>query len=172
LSSHSFKIEIADEQAKPFDSEPLISAVQQILADHGILQAEISLAIVDDPSIRQINKQYLDHDFETDVISFVLEYDQDAAALIGQLVVSTDTAHTMAGNYGGSMQDELLLYVVHGTLHLVGYDDKQQSDASDMRDAEKRYLASFGIEHRWDREEPRSSSPGNEPGPDEREVRS
>ena len=50
---------------------------------------------------------------------------------------------------GGSMQDELLLYVIHGTLHLVGLDDKSPSGAAEMRLAEKKYLAESGVEHRW-----------------------
>ena len=47
------------------------------------------------------------------------------------------------------MQQELFLYVVHGTLHLVGYDDKSPDDAQEMRDAERRYLKSVGLTHRW-----------------------
>lgn len=159
MSSHSYKIEIADEQSRLFDGELLIAAVEKILADHGILRSEISIAVVDDPAIRQLNKRYLNHDYETDVISFVLEYLEETSALSGQLIVSTDTAQKTAREFGGSMQDELLLYVVHGTLHLVGYNDKNPSDAKEMRDAEKKYLGVFGVEHRWN------------VGPDEREVK-
>ena len=133
----------------PFDEDPLISAVDKILTDHGILRSELSIAVVDDPTIRKLNQQYLNHDYETDVISFVLEFDEDSNFLVGQLIVSTDTAQKIAQQVGGSMQDELLLYVIHGTLHLVGFDDKQPSDATEMRRSEKHYLASFGIEHRW-----------------------
>ena len=108
-----------------------------------------SIAIVDDPAMRKLNKQYLDHDYETDVLSFVLQYDDELGELQGQLIVSTDTAATMASEVGGTMQQELLLYVVHGTLHLVGYDDKAPDDAREMRDAERRYLESVGLTHRW-----------------------
>ncbi len=149
MSSQVHKIEIADEQSQPLDPDPLIAAVEQILIDHQIASSEISIAIVDDPTIRSLNKQYLDHDYETDVISFVLECDEDLGSLAGQLIVSTDTAGRMATEIGGTMQEELLLYVIHGTLHLVGYDDKEPTEASEMREAEKRYLHSFGIEHRW-----------------------
>ena len=143
------KIEIADEQSLPIDSDPLITVVHQILKDHAISKSEISIAIVDDPTIRSFNKQYLEHDYETDVISFVLDRDENIGSLSGQLIVSTDTAARMAHEVGGTAEDELLLYVVHGTLHFVGYDDKHESDAQEMRDAEKRYLQSMGIEHRW-----------------------
>ena len=59
------------------------------------------------------------------------------------------------------MRSDLLLYVIHGTLHLVGMDDRTPADAAEMRVAEKRYLADLGIEHRWLEEET---------GSDDREV--
>jgi len=147
ISPH--KIEFADEQTRTVDSDLLKSAVEKILTDHSIERSEISVALVDDPTIRVLNKQYLNHDYETDVISFVLEYDTESAFLVGQLIVSTDTAANLAAQVGVPMANEVLLYVIHGMLHLVGYDDKQPEDAVDMRAAEKKYLGEFGIEHRW-----------------------
>lgn len=163
MTSQVHNIEIADEQSHPVNPGPLIAAVEKILTDHGIERSEVSIAIVDDPAIRLLNKQYLDHDYETDVISFVLDCDEERASLSGQLIVSSDTAGRLAGEFGGSLQDELLLYVVHGTLHLVGYDDKQPVDAGQMREAEKLYLQSFGVLHRW-------SPTGTDLGPDDVEV--
>ena len=81
--------------------------------------------------------------------SFVLQYDEESGELHGQLIVSTDTAATIASQVGVTMEQELFLYVVHGTLHLVGYDDKSPDDAQKMRDAERRYLESVGLTHRW-----------------------
>ena len=149
MTNQAHKIEIADQQSKPVDGEPLISIVKTILTDHQIQRSEISIAIVDDAAIRHLNKQYLDHDYETDVLSFVLQYDDQTGELEGQLIVSTDTAEKLASEVGGTMEQELLLYVVHGTLHLVGYNDKDPSDAQEMRDAERRYLESVGLTHRW-----------------------
>ena len=141
-------IEIADQQNAEFDAEPLIAAIQMIADDHNVARAEISVAIVDDPTIRQLNQQYLQHDYETDVISFVLDWNESAGTLLGQLIVSTDTAATLAQDVGSTMQEELLLYVIHGMLHLVGYDDKQPAAAVEMRTAEKEYLSRFSIQHR------------------------
>ncbi|MFT5303540.1 MAG: putative rRNA maturation factor [Mariniblastus sp.] len=149
VTSPPYKIEIADEQSQLFDPAMLTSAVEMIMNEHGVLAGEVSIAVVDDPAIRKLNKQYLEHDYETDVISFVLEFDDEANSLVGQLIVSTDTAATMAAQLGGTMQEELLLYVIHGMLHLVGYNDKDPAEAVEMRVAEKLYLAKFGIEHRW-----------------------
>lgn len=148
MNESPFKIEIADQQEQEFDPEPMLRSVTAILNDHEIDSAEISLAVVDDPAIRELNKQYLDHDYETDVISFVLDWDPTAAHLVGQLIVSSDTAATLAAEVGGSMQEELLLYVIHGTLHLVGLDDKDPGSAAEMRLAEKKYLEIEGVSHR------------------------
>lgn len=158
MSEPTHKIEIADEQSLPFDGTRLVSTVAQILSDHNLNQSEISIAVVDDPAIRVINQQYLDHDYETDVISFVLDFDESTSRLTGQLVVSTDTAKNMAKQIGGTMEDELLLYVIHGTLHLVGFDDKDQESATEMRARERHYLSLNGVEHRWQTTKPARES--------------
>ncbi|MEL7496046.1 MAG: rRNA maturation RNase YbeY [Planctomycetota bacterium] len=148
MTAPDYQIEIADEQKLNFDHPPLIDVIGQILDDHQIATAEISLAVVDDPTIRRLNVQYLQHDYETDVISFVLDWDEDQQHLTGQLIVSTETALRVAKEVGSSLEEELLLYVIHGTLHLVGYDDKEPADAQVMRENEKRYLQRAGKRHR------------------------
>ena len=112
LSNDKLQIEIADEQTRPIDGDKLISTVTLILVDYGIQEAEISIAIVDDPTIRDLNSTYLGHDYETDVISFPLEQDLDRRYLSGQLVVSADTAAAVATDSNRLIEDELLLYVV------------------------------------------------------------
>ncbi len=119
-------------------------AAWQIMDDHGITQGELSIAMVDDSAIRKLNKQYLNHDYETDVISFVLDEDESLGRMDGQLIVSTDTAAREAVEANWSFEAELMLYVVHGTLHLVGYDDKDPAAILEMRSAETKYMARFG----------------------------
>jgi len=148
LKPTAHKIEIADQQNQDLDPEPLIKSVEAILDDHDVAASEISLALVDDPTIRELNRQYLDHDYETDVISFVLDWNEQDRSLVGQLIVSTDTAQNKGAEFGLSMFEELVLYVIHGTMHLVGYEDKDSASAAEMRLAEKDYLARLGIEHR------------------------
>ena len=148
LMPAAHKIEIADQQNQEIDPDPLIRSVAAILTDHDVASSEISLAFVDDPMIRQLNRKYLDHDYETDVISFVLDWCERDRALVGQLIVSTDTAQAKGKEVGSSLSEELALYVIHGTLHLVGYDDKDEDSAAEMRLAEKEYLARLGFEHR------------------------
>jgi len=144
LNVASLKIEIADQQLLAVKTGKLVEIASSILADHGVLQGELSIALVDDPTIRELNKQYLDHDWETDVISFVLE--QDENSLSGQLIVSTDTASRVADEIDSTLDNEMALYVAHGTLHLVGFDDQDEASVSEMKAAEKEYLQRFSIQ--------------------------
>ena len=147
-SENSHRIEISDQQQRSLDFADCTNVARMILDDFGFDQSEISIAFVDDPTIRDLNKQYLNHDYETDVISFVLE--QSETALTGQLLVSTDTAEKMGQQIGVPMQHEVLLYVIHGMLHLVGFDDTDPESAEKMRAAEADYLSRFGIKHHWE----------------------
>lgn len=116
-----------------------------ILADAGFSAGSISVAIVDDATIHQLNRQYLDHDWPTDVLSFLLEEDRAAGWLNGEVVVSQETAARQAAGYSWTSTEELLLYLIHGTLHLAGFDDADEALRREMRQAEDRYLARAGI---------------------------
>ena len=102
-------------------------------------RAKISVAVVDDPTIAELHQRYLDDPSPTDVLSFVLE--RSPKYLEGEIVVSADTAADLAPNYNWTAADELLLYVIHGALHLVGYDDTTPKKRTKMREKEKEYLA-------------------------------
>jgi probable rRNA maturation factor len=139
-----FHTPIANQQsALTIDPQCLQAAVRSVLEDSSFRSAMISIALVDDPAIHEINRQYLNHDYPTDVISFVLNTDADH--LEGELVVSTETAIRNADQYGWPAADELLLYVIHGTLHLVGYLDKNPADKSAMVAAEAAQLQKLGV---------------------------
>jgi probable rRNA maturation factor len=141
-------IEISDEQQLTVASAPLIAVAKQIFTDFGFTKSELSIALVDDANIRRLNNQYLQHDYETDVISFVI--DATEHAIVGQLIVSTETAQRVAQQIGAPMEHELMLYVVHGTLHLVGLDDTDEVSREKMRAAEADYLGRFDIAHVWE----------------------
>jgi probable rRNA maturation factor len=147
----AFLIEIADEQeAHPIDHARLTAAVGRVLADAGMRSAEISIAIVGDERMHALNREYLEHDYPTDVLSFVLEHDLAAKTIEGQIIASADYAAREAARYGWQTDDELLLYVIHGCLHLVGHDDHTEEGKQAMRAAEANYLTLFGLEHRFD----------------------
>ena len=137
-------IEFTDRQSNlAVDARRLQQAAQAILQDHGPEKIRLSIAVVDNATIHELNMRFLEHDYPTDVLSFSLENHEDQ--LEGEVVVSADMALEQAGEYGAQPEDELLLYVIHGVLHLVGFDDKSPESSQQMRAAEKIYLERFGV---------------------------
>lgn len=101
----------------------------------GILGGEIEIAVVDDARIHELNRRHLDHDWETDVISF--PYELDNAFVAGELIISWETACREAKETGWPALTELVLYAIHGSLHLVGMDDQTALQQAEMRRAER-----------------------------------
>jgi probable rRNA maturation factor len=142
-------VEINDEHRKVGDRARLKKAVRLILEDAGIQSAEISIAIVTDEKMHELNRQYLQHDYPTDVLSFLLDRDEDSNSLEGQIIASSDYAAREAVNYNWTTDDELLLYVIHAALHLMGHDDITPAAKANMRQLEAQYLTQFGLNHRF-----------------------
>jgi len=114
-----------------------------------------SVSIVDDPTIHELNRVHLDHDWPTDVISF--SFERDDTGVDGEIIASSDTAAREYNHAGWSHADEILLYVVHGMLHLAGLDDLDDVDRRKMRLVEQECLMALNVpgaeEHlsRWDK---------------------
>jgi probable rRNA maturation factor len=136
----------SDCDAYEADAERLTAAVELVLRQAGVERATISVAIVDDATIHELNRRFLEHDYPTDVLSFVL--DRDEQSLDGEIVASADTAARVASQLGVTPADELLLYVVHGALHLVGYDDQDDESEATMRRREREVLSELGVKDR------------------------
>jgi probable rRNA maturation factor len=164
-----YDVEIADRQsAVSLDIELIARAVREVLTDADVRDATVSVAVVGDQEIHELNRRYLSHDYPTDVLSFLLDRRDESkgreapealgdepvalggepvappCCLDGEVVVSAETARREAPQYGWTAGDELLLYVVHGTLHLVGYDDATESCAALMQEAQSRVLSRLG----------------------------
>lgn len=138
-----YEIALANEQSRcAVDERRLIEAAHAVLKDSAFSTADISLAVVDDAAIHELNRRHLDHDWPTDVLSFTLE--QQDGHLEGEVIISADTAAVAAEEHGCTAHDEQLLYVIHGMLHLVGYGDKSATDAQEMQAAEARYMQTLG----------------------------
>jgi probable rRNA maturation factor len=144
------QVEIVSHLEGEFPEELLERAVRHLLKQDKVLRAEISVAIVNDPTIHQLNRQFLEHDYPTDVLTFPLESPEENGLLAGEVIVSWDTAKRNAEELGLSAEGELLLYVVHGTLHLLGFDDHEEEDAAAMRDAERECLKILGYPYKFD----------------------
>ena len=139
------KISIATPQeVVQIDRGRMRDVVRSVLTEENISDYEISLAFVDNPTIHRLNKRYLDHDEPTDVLTFPLS-DPSAKKLAGELVLGVEVARDQAAERGHDVQVELALYVIHGLLHLCGYDDKSPGHEQEMRRRERHHLAKLGL---------------------------
>mgnify|MGYP002623122043 CR=1 FL=1 len=99
---------------------------------------DISVIFCSDPYILDINLKYLQHDYYTDIITF--DY-CEGDKLSGDLFISIDSVRENAVTYGSEFTDELNRVIVHGVLHLIGYDDHTDEDIATMRSKENYYLS-------------------------------
>lgn len=141
-------VEIGDTRSflRPADRRRLAAIARRVLEAEGVARAEVSIAVVDDPAIHDVNRRHLDHDWPTDVISFALSGPGDDG-LSGELIVSAETAARMARRDGVDAWTELVLYATHGLLHLCGHDDLTEAGAAAMRHREGELLAAEGLSH-------------------------
>jgi probable rRNA maturation factor len=138
-------VEISDAQAHlRIDPDAVATLVRTSLEAEGVTRASISIALVDDATIHALNRRHLDHDWPTDVISFILS-EPDEPALSAELVVSVQMAVATAKLAGVAPWEELALYLVHGSLHLCGYDDQDDANRDVMRRREGEILARNGL---------------------------
>lgn len=139
-------MEILDEQESlvvPVETIRLLAV--NILDDAAIQTGKISVVVVDNETIHDLNREFLRHDYPTDVLSFLIEEDKERHLLEGEIVVSSEMALERAPEYQWPPEQELLLYIVHGLLHLVGYEDDDRENRAIMRGKEKEYLAAIDI---------------------------
>ena len=142
-------VEISDTQSHlNVDPQALTRLVSSTLAAEGVNRATISIALVDNSTIHDLNRRHLGHDWPTDIITFPLS-DPDEPILSGELVISAEMAATTADQAGIAPWDELALYVVHGLLHLTGYDDTDLEDRAMMRQRETAILALAGLSNTY-----------------------
>lgn len=143
----SFLIEILDEQDDlVVDPGPIRTICEKILDDAKVRAGRLGIVLVDGDTIQQYNRDFLQHDYPTDVISFPMEDRRNEGYLEAEILACTQIAKERAGEFCWTPQEELLLYVVHGVLHLVGFDDKTPEARTAMRQKEREYLALLQID--------------------------
>ncbi len=117
----------------------------------------ISVSIVDNETIRALNRRHLGHDRATDVIAFDYKGERSFSFgpdisiddVDGEVIASAEQAVIAAGTMGRDPFGELLLYIIHGTLHLKGFDDHRPQDRERMRAREKEICSELGMEDPW-----------------------
>jgi len=98
---------------------------QRILTELGLLEAELSLLFVDDLQIQALNRRYLQRDKPTNVLAFPMrkgEFSTLHVQLLGDLVISVETAKRQSNRFGLDEMGMIILLMVHGVLHLIGYE--------------------------------------------------
>jgi rRNA maturation RNase YbeY len=117
-------------------------------AAHRILQpklTELSLALVGSADMRRLHTEFLSQTDSTDVLTFELEHDSHGRVLGGEVVVCVPVARRQAKILGNRVGNELLLYALHGMLHLCGFDDRTPADFAAMHVREDQILTQLGV---------------------------
>ena len=112
--------------------------IKQVAQSYGKKVGDIGYMFVDDEKILEVNREYLQHDYYTDIITF--DYCDDDE-LNGDLVISLDTVRTNAELFGKTYEEELYRVIIHGVLHLIGINDKGPGEREIMEAAENKALA-------------------------------
>lgn len=113
--------------------------VQKVADYHSASFGVLSFILNSDAELRAMNKQFLDHDYETDVLTFDLSK-EDSNYIEGEIYISIDRVEAQAAHYGVSIDDELDRVLIHGLLHLIGFNDIEASDKAAMTQAEDEAL--------------------------------
>ena len=123
--------------------EGLVRAVvEAVCRGEGATVASLNVVLGDHGMVHELNREWLGHDYPTDVVSFVLDEEaQGRGVLDGEVYVDVDTAAERAPDFDATLEHEALRYVAHGVLHLAGYDDATDDQRAEMRALEDRYLA-------------------------------
>jgi rRNA maturation RNase YbeY len=130
-----------DHPSLSLDEDTVERLIRHVLDAEDVSPVHVSVVLSDHDTVRRLNVTYLDHDYNTDVLSFSMR-DEEASseAVEGEVYVDLDTAQERHEDFETSFEREAYRYVVHGVLHLVGYDDATDEGQDTMRALEDEYL--------------------------------
>ena len=119
------------------DWRKVVKLVNEVIAKEQKISGDLNFIITNDNNLRKINVQFLEHDYNTDVITF--DYNSENV-VNGEVYISLETVKENSVNYNVSLRVELLRVIIHGVLHLVGYDDKTEEEKLEIRRMEDLWL--------------------------------
>ncbi|MDQ2865090.1 MAG: rRNA maturation RNase YbeY [Candidatus Eremiobacteraeota bacterium] len=139
-----------DVRGSGVDSRALKRVMNALLAAVGEERSDISIALVNDAAIQAINRQFRSKDAPTDVLSFPMFDDaandvQTGERLLGDIVISVDTARRQACEYDAPLQRELYRLLLHGLLHIMGHDHMKDEERVRMEAEERRLAAAIDL---------------------------
>ena len=121
------------------NQESIRGLLELVLSDNRHQSADINIIITDDDSLRLMKKEYFNQDVYTDIIAFNIDEDP----FEGELYISHDRVSDNAKKFNQTFEGELKRILIHGTLHLCGFDDQTKEDKSKMTSMEEEYLKKF-----------------------------
>lgn len=140
-------------RAKDVDSRAVVAAAKRLLAAVGESDASLSLSLVGDAEMRTINREHRGKDRPTDVLSFAIDGEVpgapwrpgDPERLLGDVVISVETARRQAVDYDATLQEEIYRLLIHGLLHAIGHDHVRVGERRVMQREERRLAGTIGL---------------------------
>ena len=145
MADNSVLISIREPFESALDPTVIVSLAERVLAAESVDGAELGILVTNDDQIRDLNREYAGEDKATDVLSFSLQEGEefvspDDVTRLGEVIISYPTAERQAKEAGHSVADEVSHLLVHGILHLLGYDHAEPDDERKMRAREDELL--------------------------------
>ncbi|MCK9480173.1 MAG: rRNA maturation RNase YbeY [Bacteroidia bacterium] len=119
------------------------TGIKAIMNDHKVDFSSITITMLNDSALLEINQNFLNHDYFTDIITFT--YSDEDEPIEAELFISADMVESNAKKYNVSYHKELLRVIFHGCLHLCGFDDHSEEERKEMKREENFYVMKFAL---------------------------
>ncbi len=150
MAEHVVRVSVVEPFASSLSEDRLESVARRVLEAEGVDAAELSVTVTDDETVRCLNREYAGEDAVTDVLSFSQREGEEFAAPpggaspLGEVIIAYPQAARQAGEQEQSVDEEVARLLVHGILHLLGYDHAQPEEERRMRAREEELVGASG----------------------------